>query len=227
MTRDATDRAPLIRALLDGYGRTYAEDVGIDTAKDTPAPLFQLLCMSLLLSARIRSDNAVQAARALLRAGLSTPRKMADATWQDRVDVLTANGYKRYDESTASMLGETAEYVLNTYGGDLRRLRAAAGRDVGRERKLLQEHKGIGPVGADIFLREVQCVWDEAYPHADSRVLGAARRLGLPADARALAALVSRQEFPHLVSALIRVDLAGAYDDLRAAARRFRKPTVP
>ena len=81
--------------VLGRYGRTYAEEIGI-RLKDTPAPLFQMLCGSILLSARISAENAVEAGRALLDAKLNTPQKMAEATWQDRVDVLTDRALARY-----------------------------------------------------------------------------------------------------------------------------------
>ncbi|MFE0877827.1 hypothetical protein ACFW4X_23735, partial [Streptomyces smyrnaeus] len=48
----------LVRELLKRHGRTYADEAGI-TLRDTPQPLYQLLVLSLLLSARIRSDIAV------------------------------------------------------------------------------------------------------------------------------------------------------------------------
>lgn len=208
-----TSNRDLTKAVLDSYGRTYAEETGI-RLKNNPAPLFQLLSLSLLLSARISAENAVRAARALREAKLTTPQKMAAASWQDRVDVLTAHGYKRYDESTSTMLGETAEMLLDTYDGDLRKLRQEANRDVETEHRLLQQFKGIGQVGADIFLREVQGIWQEAFPYLDARVITAAKKIGLPADPQALARLVDRNDFPRFVSGLVRADLAGAQDQL-------------
>lgn len=196
-------RANTVQELLDRWGETYAAQAGIKL-KNTPAPLFQLLVLAELLSARIRSENAVRATAALKRAGLTTPRKMAEASWQRRVDVLTANGYKRFDESASRMLGENAEKLLAEYGGDLRRLREAAGRDPKRERRRLQGFKGIGQVGADIFMREVQSVWPEAYPFADDRVRRMAKSHGLPANARKLAHYVERQDYPRLLAALLR-----------------------
>lgn len=217
---EAGPHQALIRALLDEYGQSYAHEAGIRIERGTPAVLFQLLVLALLLSARISAVHAMQAAKALIEAKLTTPEKMAAASWQQRVDVLTTHGYKRYDERTSTMLGQTADLVLSEYGGDLRKLRAAAGRDVERERELLQEFKGIGPVGADIFLREVQGVWDEVYPFADARVLAAARELGLGRDAQSLSKLVDRGEFVRLVAALIRVELSDAYEQLRARVAR-------
>ena len=88
--------------------------------------------------------------------------------------------------------------LLDRYQGDLRKLREAAGRDPQEERRLLEEFKGIGDVGADIFMREVQLVWDELYPFADRRGLSAAARLGLGDDAQALSALRRSSRFPAL-----------------------------
>jgi endonuclease III len=198
----------IVRALLDEYGRSYAHEAGIRIERGTPAVLFQLLVLALLLSAPIPASKASEAAKALVDAKLTTPRKMLEASWQARVDVITWHGYKRYDEKTSTMLGQTAQLLLDEYAGDLRKLREAANYEVAREHALLQAFKGIGPVGADIFLREVQGVWEEVYPFADARVRAAAERLGLPADARALSKLVPRAEFPRLASALIRTSLA-------------------
>lgn len=213
----ARSKRALVRRILERFGRTYSEEAGIRTG-NTPAPLFQLLVLSMLLSARIPAENAVRASRALKKAGFTTPRKMAGATWQERVDVITWHGYKRYDERTSTMLGESAARLLERYGGDLRRLREEAERDVSRERERLQEFKGIGTVGADIFLREIQGTWSEVHPFADDRVLGAARRLGLGSGAAALAELVPRRDFPRLAAGLVRVDLGRAYDEVREGA---------
>lgn len=199
-------------AVLRKYGTTFAYDCGI-RLQDTPAPLFQLLYSSLLMSAPIEADSAVQAARALVEAGLTTPEKMAEASWQERVDILANNGYKRFDESTAEQLGEAARMVIERYDGDLRTLREDGDREVKQQRELLQEFKGIGEVGANIFLREVQTLWDEAYPFADDRVLEAAGELGLPKDVDDLAALVDKDDFPKLVAGLMKVRIAKAWDE--------------
>jgi len=209
------ERRALARAVLDEFGQTFAEEAGIRLARGGPAALYQLLYLSMLLGAPIQTGNAIEATRALRKAGLTTPRKMAQASWQDRVDVITWHGYKRFDERGSTRLGQSAKFVLERYQGDLRKLRRAAGGDVRRLEELLMECKGIGKVAAAIFLREVQLVWDEVYPYADERVLRAAERLGLGKDARSLARLVERKEFPRLVAGLIRVDLRKAYEGIQ------------
>lgn len=210
-------RAQLVHALLGRYPSTFAEDVGIHRL-DRPAPLFRLLVLALLMSARIRASVASAAARALFEQGLATPARMAAATWEERTRILNGAGYARYDERTSRMLAATADLVLERYRGDLRRLRDAADGDPAAERVLLKECKGIGDVGADIFFREVQVAWPELYPFADGRALGAAERLGLGSSAAALARLAQGRDFAILVDALVRVGLDHAEDDILAAA---------
>jgi hypothetical protein len=206
------------RVLLDRHGRTFADELGIDVAKNTPAPLFRLLCAAALMSARIRSQIAVDAARSLAKHGWRSPQKLAGSTWQQRVKALNEAGYTRYQERTATMLGELTDHLLDRYGGDLRRLRDKAGREPKAERTLLKEFKGLGDVGVDIFFREVQVAWNELAPFADKRALDAAGRLNLPKDPAKLAGLVADKDFPRLVSALVRVELDDDYDAVRAAA---------
>ncbi|MFW6113654.1 MAG: hypothetical protein ACOC78_01870 [Actinomycetota bacterium] len=207
-------KADIISLLLKGYGRTYFEDIGIDL-KNTPSPLFQGLVAAILYSARIRSGTAALAARALFEEGWTTPEKMAGARWGKRTRILNRSGYARYDGRTSTMLEEASRYLLDRYGGDLRKLREEAREDPGKERRLLKKFKGIGDVGADIFFRETQLVWDELYPFADKKPLKAAGRLGLPQHAERLSREVSREDFPRLVSALVRAAGADALEDIR------------
>lgn len=197
------DRRETVRGLLAEHGRTHAQEAGV-RMRNTPAPLYQVLVLTVLFSVRIRSDIAVAAARELFAAGMRTPRAMADAPWQQRVDALGRAHYRRYDESTADALGRGAEFLLDTYRGDLRRLRDRAGREPDRIRELLREVPRIGPVGADIFCRELQGLWPELRPAFDRRALEAARALGLPETPEGLAALVPAEDLPRLAAALVR-----------------------
>src|SRR5439155_3712782 len=69
----------LIAVLPDRSGRTYAEEAGIRLA-DRPAPLYQLLVLATLVSARSSGRVAVAAARELFRAGYRTPPAMSPAS---------------------------------------------------------------------------------------------------------------------------------------------------
>ncbi|WP_306118000.1 MULTISPECIES: hypothetical protein [unclassified Roseitalea] len=214
-----TETADTVKALLARYGRSYSAELGLDLSRNTPSVLFRWLCASLLLSARISADLAMRGAKALAENGWTTAEKMAQSTWEERTRCLNQSGYARYDERTSSMLGDVAQMLLERYDGDLRKLREEAGRDPAREHELLTRFKGIGDVGADIFLREAQIAWRENYPLADKKACNGARKLGLPDTAAELSTLVPDEGFADLVAALVRADLDGAdADSLRRSA---------
>lgn len=184
--------------------------------QNEPSPLFCLLCAALVFSTRITHTLAQNAAAGIFQRGWTTAEKLASTTWEERVRALNEARYRRYDEQTASYLGEAARKALDDYDGDLRNLRRKADHSPPLERRLLKEFKGIGNVGAEIFCREVQVIWRELLPFADERVTEAARRLGLPASAEELRELAGDDAFPLLAAALVKVGLETDYDAVRA-----------
>ncbi|MBO0870566.1 MAG: hypothetical protein J2P15_18580, partial [Micromonosporaceae bacterium] len=118
---------------------------------------------------------------------------------------------RRYDERTATMLGDAAQQCLDRWGGDLRRLHREASTAGDRKRdalrKLLMEFKGIGPTGADIFLREVQDVWTDIRPYFDAKVAAGARKVALPTSPERLAGLTEPAQTARMASALVRIAL--------------------
>ena len=200
------DRSPedTARAVLTRYGTTFAEDAGIEL-EDTPAPLFQLLVLAELLSARIGAGIAVAAAVGIRTAGWTTAAALRDARRSSVIAALGRAGYRRYDERTATELRDMAELVLDRYGGDLRLLGKEAGGDVARAARLIQQVKGIGPTGSAVFLREVQAVWPWVRPYLDDRARAGARRVGLPTEVDGLAALVPPDDLARFAAALVRV----------------------
>jgi hypothetical protein len=205
----------LIATLLSEYGQTFADELGIRLTRNTPSPLFRLLCLALLTSAPVQADIAMRAAQAMGKAGWTTPAKLADSTWRQRVDVFNGAGYARVDEKTATQIVAFNDHLRATYDGDLRKLRAEADGDLAAAKRALKRFKGIGDTGASIFLREVQRVWPEFYPFADKAALSAADTLGLPGDAAGLARLIGPNDYARLVAALVRVKLAGDFDRFR------------
>lgn len=196
--------AATVSALLAEGGRTFADEAGI-TLADKPAPLYRLLVLTVLLSSRVQSFLGTAACRELVDAGMGTPERMRDAPWQERVDALDRARYTRMDEVTATALGDGAEIVLDRWDGDLRRMRAAADGDAPTLAGFLTAMPRLGPVGADIFTREVQAVWPEFRPHLDRKALDGAVAVGLPRDPPALAELVPGDELARLAAALVRV----------------------
>lgn len=198
--------ADVVRRVLARYGRTFAGEAGIRLV-DEPGPLFQLLVLAQVLSARIGTGIAVAAAAELNSAGWVTAARMREAPRARVVAALGRAGYRRYDERTATQLREMAELVLDRHGGDLRRLAQEADGDVVRAARLVQEVRGIGPTGAAVFLREVQEVWPWARPFLDERARAGAARLGLPVGEHDLAGLVAPDDLARFAAGLVRVAL--------------------
>ncbi|ASU84202.1 endonuclease [Nocardiopsis gilva YIM 90087] len=199
-----TTPTDIARAVVREAGQTLAERAGIRMA-DRPEPLWQLLVLVNLLSARISADIAIAAARELYAAGGATPAGMAELDWQDRVDALGRGRYVRYDESTATRLGECARIVLDEYNGDLRRLADEAGGDRRPLSTALRRFPGIGPTGATMFCREAQAVWAWLCPFADDLSLRGAERVGLPASEPELGGLVPKQDTAALAAGLVSI----------------------
>jgi endonuclease III len=202
----------LLSRLLERHGTTYAEEAGI-TLDDKPAPLFQLLVLSHLLSANLSADLGVRAATAM-RKEYRTADAMATADDDARHAVLSEARFLR-KRKTAELLGRTARLVVDDYDGDLRRLRDRAYGDHDGVAALVREMPGIGEVGADIFCREVQAVWPSLRPCSDPRMADAARDLGLPHTARGLADATGSDDLSVVGAALVRCSLAGDTDELR------------
>ena len=162
---------------------TFAKDAGIQLA-DEPAPLFQLLVLCMLQAKPIRATVAVDAARGLFAAGLTTPEKLAAAPRSQLIRIFGAAGYARYDESSATRLRSMSQLLIDEHSADLRTLRNTAP-------KSLHVFDGVGPACATMFVREAQGVWPELAPVFDKKSLQGAEKLGLPQDPEELAALVA------------------------------------
>jgi len=199
----------MIDTLIDAQGRLYSEEIGANIARNTPQELFHWLIGAIMLSARISAHNAVEGAAALRRENLHTIDALIDADRKDVVRVLNENGYARYDESTADYLHDTAVMVRNKFDGDLRHVRGHHALED------LQSAKGLGPLGAHIFAREAQLVWEELYPELGQPAHQAAVQLNLPDKAERLHELAgTQQRYVRLVAALTRVALDGPAEEV-------------
>ncbi|GAB2468655.1 endonuclease [Jatrophihabitans fulvus] len=189
-----------VEALLH-ENTTFAEAAGI-TLRDKPSPLFRLLVLTSLLSANLDARLGLRTAKALSKAGYTTAAKLAAASDEQRWQVLSDSKYLR-KKQTARQLGSLADEVLDRYDGDLRALRDLDAKEL---REKLRDFTGIGGVGADIFVREVQAVWPGLRPFADKRVRSLAAARGLPKDPARLAKKLGTDDLSHLGAALIFAD---------------------
>lgn len=130
----------------------------------------------MLFAKRISAEIAMRTYRRF-EEGLTTPEAIIEAGWGRLVEVLDSGGYIRYDFSTASNLLEAMSKLVNEYG-DLEQLHEASANPKDLERRLM-EFKGIGPVGVNIFLRELRGIWMKADPEPSRIALEVALRLGI------------------------------------------------
>jgi hypothetical protein len=119
------DMKRIVKALLNSTPHVFGGSPS-RCSFEAAIVLFRLLVAALIFNARIRHGIALKSARVLLRRGWTTPEKMAATTWKQRVKALGEGGYLGYDERTSTMLGATAQMIIDRYGGDLPRLPEAS-----------------------------------------------------------------------------------------------------
>jgi endonuclease III len=154
---------------------SYSEELGLDPSK--PEDRFKWFLASMLFAKRISAETAKRTYRLFEKAGWTSPEKILEAGWDRLVCVLDSGGYVRYDFSTASNLLETMQ-TLKTEYGDLEGLHREA-KDPRKLEKRLQAFKGVGPVGVNIFLRELRGIWSKADPKPSSMAVKVGHRLGV------------------------------------------------
>jgi endonuclease III len=166
MTRRALERNPL-----------YSEELGIDLAQRTEAAYFRWFLASLLFGARISETTARNTYRAFIGHDLTSPTKILAAGWDFLVyPVMREGGYVRYDGRKSTQVLRDCQALIADYGGSLQRLHDAANDARDLEEKLLAFY-GVGPVTANIFLRELRPFWAKADPDPLPAVGKLARRL--------------------------------------------------
>jgi endonuclease III len=154
---------------------SYSEELGLDLTRSEDR--FKWFLASILFAKRISAETAKRTYHRFEKEELITPEKMLEAGWDRLVQVLDSGGYVRYDFSTARNLLTILESLKEKYG-DLEALHRMSSSPKDLERRL-QEFKGVGPVGTNIFLRELRWVWEKAKPKPSRMATKVAQRVGL------------------------------------------------
>ncbi len=134
----------------------YSADLGIDVCSGKEEDLFKWFLACLLFGKPIQQEVARRTYTEFVQEGLLTPEAILRAGWDKLVEVLDRGHYVRYDFSTATKLLEVCASLKEHYGsltGLLDQARSRA--DLSRR---LQSFKGVGPVTARIFLRDLKTV---------------------------------------------------------------------
>ncbi len=155
--------------------RLYSEERGISLKKNSDDELFKWFLASTLFGGRISEKIAANTYKTLEKYKLLSPEKIIDAGWDFLIDpIMREGGYVRYDNQTSTRLIRNSETLLNEYGGSFKRLHDAAEDERDLEVRL-KRFSGVGPVTANIFLRELRPFWPKANPEPLSVVRERAR----------------------------------------------------
>jgi len=155
--------------------KRYSEELGLDLTK--PNDRFKWFIASILFAKRISAEIAKRTFRRFESEGLTSPDRILEAGWSKIVEILDSGGYVRYDFSTASNLLAIMKRLKEEYG-DLERLHQESSSPADLEKRLLR-FKGIGPVGVNIFLRELRGIWEKARPKPSEIAVKMAEHIGL------------------------------------------------
>jgi hypothetical protein len=179
-----TDRSGELRKVEELEGsRLYSEDLGIALERKSDEECFKWFLASLLFGGRISETIAARTYKIFEREGLLSPQAISDC-------------------------GK----LVDDYAGSLNclHLRAADARDLEQR---LTDFYGVGPVTANIFLRELRPHWPKANPEPLPVVERSAASLGIDL------ARYDRKDlrFVRLEAGLIRL----------RRSKRVRKTTTP
>ena len=154
---------------------SYSQELGLDLSK--PEDRFKWFLASILFAKRISAETAKETYLYFEQEELTSPNAILHAGWDRLVEVLDSGGYTRYDFSTATNLLGIAKTLKEKYG-DLERLHAESSSAEDLESRL-HEFKGVGPVGVNIFLRELRGIWVKAKPRPSPMAIAQAQKIGL------------------------------------------------
>jgi len=172
--------------------QSYSEELRLDLTR--PEDRFKWFLASVLFAKRISAKTAKETYRYFEQEGLTSPADILEAGWDRLVEVLDSGGYTRYDFSTATNLLGIAKALEEKYG-DLERLHTESTSPSDLESRL-QEFRGVGPVGVNIFLRELRGIWEKAKPNPSPMAVATAQKIGLDPE-----------DVEHYESQLVRLNL--------------------
>lgn len=161
----------------------YSEELGIALERSDDGEYFKWFLASLLFGGRISETIAKNTYRVFVRHRLLTPHKILGAGWEFLVNPIMRNGgYVRYDGRKSTQILRDCEELLAQYQGSLKKVHHVSRDNADLEARILAFY-GVGPVTANIFLRELRPYWRKADPKRLPIVNEVARSIGLDLDA--------------------------------------------
>lgn len=142
----------------------FSEELGIDLQSGKDPELFKWLLATVLYGGPVSRDVARKTFRTFQKYQLNDPVSITGAGWSFLIHpVMHEGGYVRNDSVAASNILDLCGTLQEYYQGSLNLLHDSANDAPDLERRLTAL-RGMEPISANIFLRELRPVWDKADP---------------------------------------------------------------
>jgi endonuclease III len=145
----------------NGMGSGYALVLGINLLSMKSEEVFKWFLAAVLLGAKIEDGVAMMTYREFEKAGLLSPEAILKAGRQRLTNVLGQGGYAKRRSETVTKLVGMMSALRQKYDGDLNRVHFFAKNKRDLERRLWALGKGLSPATVNIFLRELEGIWDK------------------------------------------------------------------
>ncbi|OPY26015.1 MAG: hypothetical protein A4E28_02729 [Methanocella sp. PtaU1.Bin125] len=155
--------------LVKKYGKPLSEMLSIDLSKGDSAYAKWLLA-AILYSRPLPEEAALGSFETLEHRGQVSPAAIEEAGREQIMRVLEKNGYTRYGSTVAGEIVDAFGDLLKRYDGKLSRLYDMSEDSKDLERRVRSLGKGLDPVAAFVFLRDMRAVWPKANPEPAPRV---------------------------------------------------------
>lgn len=157
----------------------YSEALGIDLASTTEEAVFAWFLAGQLYGGRIAESIAERTYGVFAAEELLSPAAIIEAGREYLINpVMRRGGYVRYDNRKVDQILRACHTIGEEYGGRVTALHEAAADAPDLEARLKAIY-GIGPVTANVFLRELRPFWAKADPAPLPVVLDLAEVLGI------------------------------------------------
>ncbi len=167
--------------LIKDLGKTYSSLLGINIEKRTEKEIFKWWIAALFFGARISEQIAVHTYKEFEKADLLEFKNLAKASQLKLIKILGKGGYARYDGLTSEKLRRMCKKLKQEYNSRITNIHKEAKNPEDLEKRL-QEFWRVGPVTANIFLRELRTAWKKANPEPLPHIKKTAKKYKIRLD---------------------------------------------
>lgn len=129
-------------------------ELKINLASGKEGEIFKWFLAALLFGKPVQQEVARRTYFEFKKAKILSPEKIVEAGWNRLVKILDEGHYVRYDFSTGTKLIDISKEIVDKYGSIGELLRQSKNREDLKQK--LMELKGVGPVTARIFMRDLE-----------------------------------------------------------------------